>query len=606
MASDHKFQVNLQGVIDLLSDHLYTGPQVFLRELLQNSVDAIVAREKQDKNFDGRISITIIAPKDERPATLVLEDNGIGLNEEEIHKFLATIGQSSKRNVVNSSDFIGQFGIGLLSAFVVSEEIVVLTRSLQPDSPVFEWRGRSDGTYTLTQLTAEFAVGTQVHLKPKPNAVEYFTADHVRKAASHFGGFLPYPIEVVSGRQTWPINSEAPWKLARDRSTAGRQALLDYAEVVFGQRFLDAIPLTAQAGGVEGVAFVLPEAAVMSGKRSHRVYLKNMLLSEEADNLMPQWAFFVKCVINAAKLRPTASRESFYEDRKLEQTRDQLGECLKAHLINLARTERQKLDLIIGRHHLAIKALAVEDEEFYRLFIDWLPFDTNQGKTTLGEYFASESEIHHLPNIDEFRQISSVATSQSQTIFNTGYVYDSELFERLTEVFPDRQVIRIDVSEFAESFEDLTDAEQDEVFELLRTADRVLQPHRCGALVKKFRPPQLPTLFTSNDSANFLRSIDQTKEVADPLWSAVLDGVSKSAQEDAYAQLCLNFHNPIVRRLAGLEKADASLLRRAIEILYVQALLLAHFPLKKKEMELLTTGMLGLIELALEAKEPGI
>lgn len=602
MPSDHKFQVNLQGVIDLLSDHLYTGPQVFLRELMQNSVDAIVAREKQDSSHEGSISLTIIPAKKDRPVTLVLEDNGIGLNEDEIHRFLATIGQSSKRNTKHSEDFIGQFGIGLLSAFVVSEEIVVLTRSMQPNSPVFEWRGRSDGTYSLSQLNAEFPVGTQVHLKPKSSAEEFFAVDHVRASAAHFGSFLPYPIEVICGQQKTQVNADAPWALAKSKSVNSRAALLEYGETVFGQRFLDAIPLTAKSGGVEGVAFVLPEAAVVSGKRSHRVYLKNMLLSEEADNLMPQWAFFVKCVVNATKLRPTASRESFYEDRKLEQTREQLGECLKSYLVNLAKSERSKLDLIISRHHLAIKALALEDEEFFRLFIDWLPFDTNHGRTTLGEYFKTETEIRHVPNVDQFRQISGVATSQSQTIFNTGYVFDSDLFDRLAEVYPDRQVSKVDVSEFAESFEDLTETELDEVFELQRTADRVLQPFRCGALVKKFRPAQLPTLFTSNDSANFLRSMDQSKEVADPLWGAVLDGISQSAMEDAYAQLCLNYNNPLIRRLAALQKSDTALLRRAVEMLYVQSLLLAHFPLKKKELDLMTTGMLGLIELALESR----
>lgn len=603
MASDHKFQVNLQGVIDLLSDHLYTGPQVFLRELMQNSVDAIVARGKQEPELKGRISLTVIPPKKDLPATLVLEDNGIGLNEDEIHRFLATIGQSSKRNSKHSDDFIGQFGIGLLSAFVVSEEIIVLTKSLEPGSPVFEWRGRSDGTYSLREVNADFPVGTQVHLKPKTDAEEFFTLEHVRSSAAHFGSFLPYPIEVIRGSKKELVNSEAPWTLFRDKSDASRASLLEYGESVFGQRFLDVIPLTSKAGGIEGVAFILPEAAVVTGKRSHRVYLKNMLLSEEAGNLMPQWAFFVKCVVNATKLRPTASRESFYEDRKLVQAREQLGDCVKSYLVQLARSERSKLDLIISRHHLAIKALALEDEEFFRLFIDWLPFDTNHGRTTLGEYFQHETEIRHVPSVDQFRQISTVATSQSQTIFNTGYVYDEDLFEKLTEVFPDRKITEVDVSEFAESFEDLTDAEQDEVFELTRIADRVLQPFRCGALVKKFRPVQLPTLFTSNDSANFLRSVDQSKEVADPLWGSVLDGVSESALEDAYSQLCLNYNNPLIRRLAALDKSDSGLVRRSIEMLYVQSLMLAHFPLKKKEMSLMTTGMLDLIEMVIETRD---
>ena len=600
MTSEHKFQVNLQGVIDLLSDHLYTGPQVFVRELLQNCVDAIVARKQVEKKHDGEISLQLIAAKKQLPTTLVIEDNGVGLTEDEVHRFLATIGQSSKREALNRSDFIGQFGIGLLSAFVVSEEIVVLTRSLVADSPVLEWRGRADGTYSLKTLNAEFPVGTQVHLRPKPEAAEFFTFEHVRDTAAHFGCFLPYPVRVISGKQNHLINTDSPWELARD-SGDGRTRLLEYGERVFGQQFLDAIPLTSKAGGVEGVAFVLPEAALMSAKRSHRVYLKNMLLSEEIDNLMPPWAFFVKCVVNATKLRPTASREAFYDDRKLEQTREQLGDCLKSYLVKLAKTDRARLDAIISRHYLAIKALALEDDDFFRLFIDWLPFETNLGTTTLGEYLREENEIRHVPSVDQFRQISGVATSQSITVFNSGYVYDADLFAKLSEVFPDRQVSQVDVREFAESFEELTDSESDDVFELLRLADRVLQPFRCGAAVRRFKPHQLPTLYTSNESSNFLRSVDQSKDVADDLWKAVLDGVSESALADAYSQLCLNYNNSLIQRLAKIQQP--TLLRRAIEMLYVQALMMGHFPLKQKEMELLTNGLLGLIDLAIESKE---
>ena len=72
---------------------------------------------------------------------------------------------------------------------------------------------------------------------------------------------------------------------------------------------------------MDGVAFVLPYTPNLAAKRTHRVYLKNMLLSEEADDLLPEWAFFVKAVVNVNDLRPTASRESFYEDEKLDDAR---------------------------------------------------------------------------------------------------------------------------------------------------------------------------------------------------------------------------------------------------------------------------------------------
>ncbi|HLL72195.1 MAG TPA: ATP-binding protein, partial [Pyrinomonadaceae bacterium] len=94
---DYKFQINLRGIIDLLSNHIYSSPQIYVRELLQNGVDAILARRYVEPLHEGAIRIRVPdAPAGEQPA-LVFEDNGIGLDEAEIHRFLATIGQTSKR-----------------------------------------------------------------------------------------------------------------------------------------------------------------------------------------------------------------------------------------------------------------------------------------------------------------------------------------------------------------------------------------------------------------------------------------------------------------------------------------------------------------------------
>src|SRR5262249_51742354 len=106
---NHKFQVNLRGIIELLSNHLYSGPHVFVRELLQNCVDAIVARLQLEPKHPGEIAITFQQGVNVDDLTLVFKDNGIGLTEEEIHRFLATIGQSSKRDDISKkrSEFIG-------------------------------------------------------------------------------------------------------------------------------------------------------------------------------------------------------------------------------------------------------------------------------------------------------------------------------------------------------------------------------------------------------------------------------------------------------------------------------------------------------------------
>ena len=106
--STFRFQVNLGGMLDILSNHLYKSPDVFLRELLQNGIDAITLRKKRQPEWSGgRITISLTPGE-----KLVLRDNGAGLTQEEVHRFLAVIGQSSKTILESDGtipeDYIGQ------------------------------------------------------------------------------------------------------------------------------------------------------------------------------------------------------------------------------------------------------------------------------------------------------------------------------------------------------------------------------------------------------------------------------------------------------------------------------------------------------------------
>ena len=602
---DHKFQINLRGLIDLLSNHLYSGPEVFVRELLQNGVDAIRARLALEPEHQGEMTIESHSPRGKPPA-LVFSDNGIGLTEEEIHRFLATIGESSKKADLwdRPMDFIGQFGIGLLSCFVVSDEIVVVTRSLRPGNQPLEWRGRPDGTYSLKTLAADIAPGTQVYLTCKPGNEELFEEDKVRELVRHYGGLLPYPIRLTASKRTGIVNRDGiPWRNEYVNERERTQALLAFGREVFDRDFFDAIPMRSQAGDVDGVAFVLPYTPSLAARRTHRVYLKNMLLSQEADNLLPEWAFFVKAVVNANDLRPTASRESFYEDAKLDAARDALGDCLRDYLVKLSRRDPEKLERLIALHHLSIKALAVSDDDFYKMFIDWLPFETTLGDMTLAEYRKQNDVIRFVPHVDQFRQIARVARAQGLCIINGGYTYHAELLAKFPDVFPEVQAEVVDPTSLAQAFTDLDLEEEEQVHPFLRQADVALQHFQCRAEVKKFQPAELPTLYSMDGEGRFLRSLEQSKEIADPLWGSVLGSLGKRGRaESAYAQLFFNFNNPLVRRLTGLK--NKKLVNRSVQLLYVQALLLGHHPLNSKEMRLLNEGLLDMIEWGVGSAEP--
>ncbi len=360
---------------------------------MQNATDAIRARRHLEPDHRGTVRVELIEKQDGGLPTLLFSDDGVGLTEEEIHRFLATIGESSKRETLEArrNDFIGQFGIGLLSCFMVCDELLVVTRSAKGDGGTMEWRGRHDGTYAVRRLRAPAGAAGHPGLPRRPRGRRRVTSPPSGCGSSRrtTAACCPSPSTSPPTGGTEHLNPDPPpWRREYASAAERRAALLAYGREVFDTEFVDCIPLRAEAGQVEGVAFVLPFSPHFNARQKHRVYLKDMLLSESAENLLPEWAFFVKCVVNAQGLRPTASREAFYEDATLARARESLGQSLRQYLVDLATNDPRTLQRLIALHGLSVKSLALDDDDFFRLVIHWLPFETTLGMMTLGHYRA--------------------------------------------------------------------------------------------------------------------------------------------------------------------------------------------------------------------------
>lgn len=596
----YKFQVNLGSIIELLSAHLYSGPQVYLRELLQNGLDAIEARKQLTPSLEGKIDVHL--RNEEEHPTLVFQDNGIGLTEEELHSFLATIGQTSKNSdiIAQRGDFLGQFGIGLLACFLVSDEIVIFTRSARQPENAFEWRGRPDGTYKISPLPEglELEIGTQLHLRCKQGAETYFRPERVEELLYHFGSLLPEQIWLSVEDECWQINEEpAPWRVQYESKEEQKDVWLEYGKEELETEFFDCIPIQTPNGDVEGLAYILPYSPSPSSRRTHRIYLKNMMLTEHAEHLLPDWAFFVRCVLNVERLQPTASREGFFENEALFEAQEQIGQCLRDYLLQLAEESPQRMQKLIYLHDLSLKALALQDNEFYQEFIEWFPFETTLGNMTLEDYRADYPVIQYTVRLDQFRQIARIAAAQSMCVINGSYIYDADLLGRLPQIFPDTQLELVDAANLTQHFDDLSEDELEQAEEFLDIAEDALAAYECDVALKKFLPTDMPTMYTSNADANFQRSVEQTKEVADMLWTSVLDSLVPTSAPENKSLLCINYDNPLIQQL--IDEEDDEALEISVQMLYVQALLLGHHPLSSQEMSLLNTGLLELIQRSL-------
>ncbi|MER6051318.1 HSP90 family protein [Streptomyces sp. NPDC001793] len=592
----HTFQVDLRGLVDLLSHHLYSSPKVYLRELLQNAVDAITARRAEQPDCPARVRITAGAEG------LHVADTGVGLTEADVHSLLATIGRSSKRDGLESAraDFLGQFGIGLLACFVVAEEIRVVSRSARDASALpVEWTARDDGSYTVRTLPADAhpEPGTTVHLTARPGAAEWLREERVLSLAKDFGSLLPHDVRV--GDQ--PITDRPPvWERRHPNPSARRVALAAHCHQQFGFTPLDAIDLDLPVAGVRGVAYVLPSAVSPAQRAGHRVHLKGMLLTERADELLPDWAFFVRCVIDTDSLRPTASRESLYSDETLAAVREALGARLKDWLTELAAGEPERLAQFLSVHHLGVKSLARHDRDVLTTMLPWLPFDTTDGPLPLAEFARRHPVVHFTRTVEEYRQVAAIAAAQGIGVVNGGYTYDAELVELLPTVRPGTAVAELDADTVTAHLDPVDPAEELALSGFLAAARNKLDPLDCDVVLRTFHPVTVPALHLDDRSARQERARAEEEAQADDLWAGILGSLRGGAPR---ARLVLNHHNPLVRRIARI--GDPDLAGTAAQALYGQALLMAQRPLRPADSALLNRAFLDLLQWATHSESDG-
>jgi molecular chaperone HtpG len=588
----HTFQVDLRGLVDLLSHHLYSSPRVYVRELLQNAVEAITARRGLDPGAPATVRVVTDG------TGLRVEDSGIGLTEADVHRFLATIGRSSKRDEVAGvevarREFLGQFGIGLLACFVVADEIRVVTRSAaEPDAPPVEWRATADGSYAVRTLpdTARPEPGTTVTLVPRTDAERWFAPERVRELVRDFGSLLPYEVTVDGIPAT---DTPAVWDRTYPSPGARLDALARYGQEVLGFTPLDVIELDVPVAGVRGVAYVLPGAASPVGRGGHRVYLKGMLLSDAADGLLPDWAFFARAVLDTDLLRPTASREALYEDETLAAVRDALGDRIRDWLTGLAAGAPERLRRFLAVHRLGVKALARYDEELLRLMLPWLPFETTDGVVSLGEFTRNHRVVHLARTVEEFHQVAPIAAAQGLGVVNGGYTYDSELVEQLPRVLPGTVVEEL-AGDVVVAHLDMVDPRDElPLSGFLAAARARLDRLDCDVVLRAFHPVSIPALFLDSHGAHRERTRAQAQSEADELWSEILSSLRSTAPR---AQLVLNQLSPLLRRVASLPHAE--LTDTAVDALYGQALLMTHRPLRPADTALLNRAFGSLLEWA--------
>lgn len=419
--------VDLNGLMSVLSRHLYSTPTVALRELVQNAHDSIVRRRLEQPTWQKPAQINIIP--DSKRQQLHIIDTGAGLTEAEIHQYLATVGvgytrqlrqQDGSASNQDQTGLIGMFGLGFLSAFVLAKRVTVSTTSYQSPTVGCRYVSSDAEHYAVSHIEPR-PVGTEVVLQLNDEFYELLDPKHLRKVLSHYCALLVEPIYVFDSpehyketnletesltqdktppKQNIAINAEPPpWRRPDPQTlhpaTARKQAL------AFASRFeknfepLCTLPVHPQSDSdAQGLLWVQDGATYgTSDNRNLSVFLRGMLLDDDARDLLPHWAGFIGGVIESQQLTPTASREDLQRDQQFENTRFALTEALITGLSNVAKEQPEAWRRVLRRHNEALLGAALCDDRLFLLLMDSLHVSTSQGDL-LPQQLVSKGAVH--------------------------------------------------------------------------------------------------------------------------------------------------------------------------------------------------------------------
>lgn len=554
------FRVNLGGVIALLSKNLYSSPGVYVRELIQNAVDAIAARDAFDDVPAPRV-ITIspygVASPHSPADEFALTDAGIGVSPAQVEQFLATVGASSKSDELQRSrrTYIGQFGIGLLSCFLIADEITVASRSATGADPI-EWVGRSDGTYTIRTTTDESAVGTTVRLRLRPDMIGWARAEQVSPLVQKYAEFLPVAIKVLTSQGPKEVSREYPW--VRDFG-AHRSGVLQGVSPVYGGvgvgRQFDAIEIADEDLGLEGVVYIGTPSRRTTSVRRNRVYVNDMLVDDAEGALLPSWAFFAWAVVNSTKLEPTASREAIMNNAVRAGTRRALATTALKWLHSLADTDPERFAEFVTDNELELRSAAThcidaENRELAEVVLPMLTMQTTEGHLRLVDIVNRNPNVLFAASVKEFRTIASFNPG-GRIVVNAGHALDQEVLLMLPQVMSGVTVTRAyPASEVAALTVPSADAGA-AVAALERRGSHALQASGGRVVVRRFPSTDLPAVFIGHGQ---------------------IDADSPGCGDIPH--LVVNWDNRAVQALT--RTTDALVFSRLMQLLFVQARMAAQ------------------------------
>lgn len=613
-----KMETNFEGLIQLLARGLYSEPDVFVRELIQNAHDSIVRRREVEPHLAGRIDIDI----NPTARTIKVRDNGIGMDRQDIRQFLSVIGstgtgtarqQLQEEGRAAAYQLIGQFGIGMLSAFVVAEKVVVHTRK-RGASEAFAWHNTGSTDCELYS-DSKAEVGSNIVVTVNPMNSFVLDEKRLREALIKYCDFIPFPI-CLSGVQVNTV--DAPWHREHWASPAEKEA--SYNQFL-NRRYpdvpLDVIPIEIDMPYRARGALYISDRHVpdMNTTGVMDIFVRRMFVRAGDNTLLPTWAKFMRGLIDSPDLNPTAARDNVRRDDVFTFLQKRLGELIVERLSYLARNEPRKFLQINRWHHYHLKGMAYFHDDFFEQVADLLLFETNRGPLSLQEYLTknaprpatdNKAPIYYFAYAGASAQFYRLADARDWVVINAGERFDEELLEKYGRLRHRAvHLMRLDATDDPELFQRLDASEQERFrqFELDMEGHlrRVGLPN-VAVRMRRFAPAELPAviiLTPETEAEEKLRNL-----VTQPWFMQDMEDVAREMlnQNKRTLYLSLNVDNALIQKLAESNRREETVQEVMLGI-YNSAALYSHNLLTQHNSNIIHAQVVRLLERLMDSRE---
>ncbi|MFJ7727578.1 molecular chaperone HtpG [Neobacillus sp. NPDC097160] len=607
-----QFKAESKRLLDMMINSIYTHREIFLRELLSNASDAIdkiyyKALTDDSLTFDkDSYFIKVTAEKENR--ILKITDTGIGMTLEELENNLGTIAKSgslafkSENEVKDGHDIIGQFGVGFYSAFMVADEVIVISKALGSEV-AYKWESKGAEGYTIVPCEKD-SVGTEIVLKIKENEEEenydeYLEEYRLKSIIKKYSDFIRYPIKMdvtdrrlkegsedeyedVQEEQT--INSMVPiWrKNKKDLTTEDYKEF--YAEKHYGfDKPIKHIHISVDGAVRYNAILYIPEKIPFDFysqeyEKGLELYSNGVLIMNKCADLLPDYFSFVKGMVDSEDLSLNISREMLQHDRQLKLIAKNINKKIKSELLTILNNEREKYEEFYNSFGRQLKYGVYSDYGMHKEELqDLLMFYSSKEKkmVTLDEY------VSRMPEDQKYIYYATGETNeridklpQTEMINDKGY--EILYFTEEIDEFAIRMIMTYKEKEFKSvSSGDLgfeadenqqTASEEKENKELFDYMKNILNGKVTDVRVSK-RLKTHPVCLTTDGAV----SIEMEK---------ILNAMPNNQNVKADKILEINVHHDVFESLKAAFEQDKEKVTLYTTLLYSQALLIEGLPIE--------------------------